>query len=115
MKNIALEYTKQVWTAMNQFMENEIFINNDLDKDKTFDVRTVLPKYYELKHTIQHNDLFLVRSFHIDQLGPDNDGLTCPAKTIAIYAHQEDFSYKDLPAIIKVTNACRTIEEVHLQ
>ncbi len=51
---------------MNQFMEHEIFINNDLDKDKTFDVRTVLPKYYELKHTIQHNDLFLVRSFHID-------------------------------------------------
>jgi len=59
-----------------------------------------LPKYYELKHTIKHEDLFLIRSFHIDQLGPEIDALTCPAKTIVIYAHNDDFSYLEIPKVI---------------
>ena len=40
---------------------------------------------------------------------------TCPAKTIAIFAHNSEFSYRDeeMPSIVsKVSKQCKTVEDV---
>ena len=105
--NLAIEYMEQVWQAMNKFMEHEIFISNSFNREATDKIRTLakLPKYYELTPTIAHDDLFLVRSFHVaaDEQKEHGDS-TCPVKTFAIFAHNNDFSYGELPDVLKVIN-----------
>jgi len=105
--NLAIEYMEQVWQAMNKFMEHEIFISNSFNREATDKIRTLakLPKYYELTPTIAHDDLFLVRSFHVAADEPKEHGdSTCPVKTFAIFAHNNDFSYGELPDVLKVIN-----------
>lgn len=106
--NLAIEYMEQVWQAMNKFMEHEIFISDSFNREATDKIRTLakLPKYYELTPTIAHDDLFLVRSFHVaaDEPLMDHHNSTCPVKTFAILAHNEDYSYGELPDVLKVIN-----------
>lgn len=78
-------------------------------------IKAKLPKYFELKPTCKHSDLFLVRSIHIDQCGETNNGLTCPAKTIVIFAHNEDFPYDQLPQLMQTANKCLSLEDVRRQ
>lgn len=59
-----------------------------------------LPKYYQLEHNINHNDLFLISSINFDQ----GDGSSCPAKTIVVFAHLEDFNYANQPEIVSTMN-----------
>jgi len=108
--NLAIEYMEQLWTAMNQFMEHEIFINDSFNREATEKIRTLakLPKYYELTPTINHEDLFLVRSFHVAPDEPGKGESTCPVKTLAIFSHNQDFSYGELPEVLKVVNSCLT-------
>lgn len=94
---------------MNQFMEHEIFISNSFNREATDKIRTLakLPKYYELTPTIAHDDLFLVRSFHVATDEPfdnQNPNSSCPVKTFAIFAHNKDYSYGELPDVLKVIN-----------
>jgi hypothetical protein len=47
---------------------------------------------------------FLLQTLLIDQ----GSEMTCPARTLAIYAHEDDIDYTNLPALIKAGNACKT-------
>ena len=79
-------------------MEHEIFLGMNLDQTATEEIKSLakMPLYYELKPTICHDDLFLVRSIHLDT----GVGNSCPAKTIVIFAHNNDFKYNELPEVI---------------
>lgn len=96
-------------------MEPELWLSEDMNKDETFRVRGManLPQYYELMPKIkQSDDLFLADSFHIDQCGQEGAQLSCPAKTIVIYAHYKDFKYDDVPSVVRIGNQCKTIDQV---
>ena len=93
-------------------MEHEIFLGMNLDQTATEEIKSLaqMPKYYELKPTISHDDLFLVRSFHLDT----GVGNSCPCKTLVIFAHNEDFKYTNLPEVVKVANQCLTFNDLKL-
>ena len=39
-------------------------------------------------------------------------GFTCPAKTLALFAHFDDFEYDAVPELVKEINACKEIGQV---
>ena len=73
------------------------------------------PKYLEVKHEEHVNqvkdEFLMMRQFKISVEGDFN----CPAKTIALFAHNEEFSYgqDEMPSIVKqVSEECKTISGV---
>jgi hypothetical protein len=85
---IAVEYYAQMREAFYKFSDADVFLPNDLNQQATQRLKPVLPKYYELHLKQSTKNLFLVNSLHIDQGQQD---LTCPAKTLIIYSHFQDF------------------------
>ena len=73
------------------------------------------PKYIEVKHEEQVNqvkdEFLMMKQFKISVEGDFN----CPAKTIALFAHNEEFSYgqDEMPGIVKqVSEECKTISGI---
>jgi len=52
--------------------------------------------------------MFLIQSMHFDFGLRTNN----PAKTLAVFAHNEDFSYSSLPNLIQVLNSCQTLQNL---
>ena len=91
----------------------EVDLQADYDRQKSEEVRrkSMFDKYYELRHQLVPKDIFIIRSIYIE---PGAE-LTCPAKTIAIFAHYEDINYAQLPELVTNINGCTTIEQVRHQ
>ena len=73
------------------------------------------PKYIEVKHEEQVNqvkdEFLMMKQFKISVEGEFN----CPAKTIALFAHNDEFSYgqDEMPGIVKqVSEECKTISGI---
>jgi hypothetical protein len=80
----------------------------DMEKSEAVRRKSIFDKYFELKHKIVAKDLFLIRSVYFEQ----GEDLTCPAKTIAIFAHLDDLEYENLPDIVNNINSCKCVEQV---
>jgi hypothetical protein len=107
-----VQYFRVVLTAVQDycFGTYDLDLTGHFDREKSEAVRrkSIFDKYFELKHTLVPKDLFLIRSVYIEQ----GHGLTCPAKTLAIFAHIDDLDYEALPEIVKNINSCKFVEQV---
>ena len=50
----------------------------------------------------------MIQTIWIDQ----SEEMTCPANKLAIFAHNEDFSYGKPPQIVKDINSCQSKDTI---
>ncbi len=93
MELAVVEMQRELKECLEQLLSETDLTTDCINKAVTKKQKETFPKFYELHHSIRHDDLFLIQSFYIDQ----GEDLTCPAKTIVIYAHNRDFQYSDQP------------------
>lgn len=93
MELAVVEMQRELKECLEQLLSETDLTTDSINKAVTKKQKETFPKFYELHHSIRHDDLFLIQSFYIDQ----GEDLTCPAKTIVIYAHNRDFQYSYQP------------------
>ena len=100
---------------MNWVKKTRIDFLNEVDKEIIHKNQALIPKYIELKHQEQINavkdNYVMIQRFKISI---DGDW-TCPAKTVAIFAHNFEFSFQEemMPALVRtVSEQCKTIQNV---
>lgn len=110
-RKLLTQYTKQILQAFKEIYQ-PCDIGMEIDHVATAQVikesQNTLPRYFQVTHAVQNNDLFLISSIHVDQ-GTQN---SCPAKTIGLFAHFEDFSYSRQPQIVQIINHCKTFDQL---
>ena len=109
-KRTLVKYFKLTLAAVRDFslgtFDLDLAEHFDREKSEAIRGKSSFDSYFELKHTIVPKDLFLIRSVYFEQ----GEDLTCPAKTIAIFAHLDDFHYEALPNIVNNINSCKSLE-----
>ena len=73
------------------------------------------PKYIEVEHKELVDDVkdyyLMIKKFKVSVEGEFN----CPAKTVALFAHNDEFSYSPngMPEIVKlVSEQCKTTDDI---
>ena len=85
-----------------------------IDKEKMDRITPNIPKYIEVKHQDRvdeaRNNFLMMQTIKISIEG----GWTCPAKTIAIFAHNTEFSFEQekMPRLVETVSHAKTIQDV---